>query len=112
MRSIVVVAFACLLPAAALAGPRKQGYKKHNGDENRTTFTHHVPAPHGHAALRFKDDGSLEGAKDQRAWSVSGDTLCLAGAGQTCFDVWRKGREIQMFTGEDEGEGALTGVLQ
>jgi hypothetical protein len=43
---------------------------------------------------------------------VIGDTLCLAGTEQTCFDVWRKGPNIQMFAGENESEGTLAGVLQ
>ncbi|MDB5641571.1 MAG: hypothetical protein JWN07_888 [Hyphomicrobiales bacterium] len=113
MRKIFVCfAFAIALPAAAMAGPRNQGYTQLSGDEIRTAFADRVFTEHGHAALRFSGDGKITGSKDRRAWSVANNTLCLEGAEQTCFDVWRKGREIQMFAGEDEGEGSLSGVLQ
>jgi hypothetical protein len=113
MRSIFVcLAFACLIPAAASAGPRNQGYKPLSGDEIRAAFSDRSFAQHGKGTSRFTSDGRIEGSKEARAWSVVADTLCLSGAEQTCFDVWRKGREIQMFAGENEGQGALTGVLQ
>ncbi|MFM2445394.1 MAG: hypothetical protein RJB09_2580 [Pseudomonadota bacterium] len=105
-------AFACLLPAAVTAGPRNQGYTQLKGEEIRTAFTTHVFAQPGRPALRFSADGKITGSKDRRAWSVIGDTLCLAGTEQTCFDVWRKGRNIQMFGGANESEGTLAGVLQ
>jgi hypothetical protein len=113
MRSIFMsLAFACLLPAAVMAGPRNQGYKQLSGDEIRAAFSDRSFAQHGKGTARFTSDGRIEGSKDARAWSVVADTLCLAGAEQTCFDVWQKGREIQMFGGENESEGSLTGVLQ
>jgi hypothetical protein len=105
-------AFACLLPAAATAGPRNQGYTPLGGDDIRMAFTDRVFAQPGRPALRFSADGKITGSKDRRAWSVIGDTLCLAGTEQTCFDVWRKGRNIQMFGGVNESEGTLAGVLQ
>jgi hypothetical protein len=113
MRKILACfAFACLLPVVATAGPRNQGYEQLKGEEIRTAFTSHVFAQPGHPALRFSADGKITGSKDRRAWSVTGDTLCLSGAEQVCFDVWRKGRNIQMFGGANESEGALAGVLQ
>ena len=113
MRKILACfAFACLLPAAATAGPRNQGYTPLGGDDIRMAFTDRVFAQPGHPALRFSADGKITGSKDRRAWSVIGNTLCLDGAEQTCFDVWRKGRNIQMFGGANESEGTLAGVLQ
>jgi hypothetical protein len=113
MRSIFLsAAFAFLLALPATAGPRNQGYKQLGADDIRAAFSDRVFAQPGRAAMRFTSDGKIEGGKDARAWSVVDDTLCLSGAQQTCFDVWQKGREIQMFAGEDEGEGSLTGVLQ
>ena len=109
---LVCLAFAWLLPAAVSAGPRNQGYKQLSGDEIRAAFSDRALAQPGRATLRFLGDGRMEGAKDRRTWSVVNDTLCLAGAEQICFDVWQKGREIQMFGGENESEGALAGVLQ
>ncbi len=113
MRSILMsLAFACLLSAPAVAGPRNQGYKQLSGDEIRAAFSDRAFAQHGKGTARFTSDGRIEGSKEARAWSVVADTLCLSGAEQTCFDVWQKGREIQMFGGENESEGSLTGVLQ
>jgi hypothetical protein len=113
MRSIFLsLAFACLLSAPVMAGPRNQGYKPLSGDEIRTAFSDRTFAQPGKTAMRFAGDGKVEGSKEARAWSIVGDTLCLSGAEQTCFDVWQKGREIQMFAGENESEGTRTGVLQ
>ena len=36
----------------------------------------------------------------------------LQGAERACYDVWMKGRSVQMFAGENESEGSLMGVLQ
>ena len=95
-----------------MAGPHNQGYKQLSGDEIRAAFSDRAFAQHGKGPSRFTSDGRVEGSKDARAWSVVANTLCLSGAEQTCFDVWQKGKEIQMFAGEDEGQGSLTGVLQ
>lgn len=113
MRSIVMsLAFACLLSAPVMAGPRNQGYKQLSADEIRAAFSDHTFAQPGKGTARFVADGRIEGSKEARAWSIVADTLCLSGAEQTCFDVWQKGREIQMFAGENESEGSRTGVLQ
>lgn len=103
-------AFACLLPAAATAGPRNQGYKQLGADEIRLAFSGRIFAQPGKPAMRFTPEGQVEGAKDARAWRVIDDTLCLSGAEQTCFDVWQKGRDIQMFAGDNDF--SLAGVLQ
>jgi hypothetical protein len=113
MRTLAVSFFfasACLLPFAAEAGPRNQGYTQLTGDQIRDAFSDHTFAAHGRPAMRFTNDGHVEGGRDARAWSVEGDTLCLTGPEQTCFDVWRKGREIQMFAGENDF--SLAGALQ
>lgn len=112
MRSICVFAFACLLPIAAQAGPRNQGYSPLTGDQIRETFSDHTFTPGGRGPMRFTSDGRVEGGRDANAWSVEGDTLCLQGAQRACYDVWLKGRSVQMFAGENESEGTLTGVLQ
>jgi hypothetical protein len=95
-----------------MAGPRNQGYAPLVGEQIRETFADRTLAANGHAPMRFSRDGRIEGSREANAWSVEADALCLQGAERACYDVWIKGRSVQMFAGENESEGSMIGVLQ
>ena len=109
---LVCLAVACLLPAVASAGPRNQGYKQLSGDEIRAAFSDRALAAENSARLRFSSDGRIEGSREATGWLVEADTLCLQGAERACYDVWIKGRSVQMFAGENESDRSIIGVLQ